>query len=153
MIAQAEQFTQLLEDYIKQRWPAFRIAYRQFNTDRNWGGKYFGQLAISVAIPQHLGPYKSYEIYDSNPAIGGFYSSDPGDVLKMRICHEVAHCCERWEYSQGRCRQDAHGPIWREHYAELRKRFLPLPDQDIQKKLYLENIREALQCEQRLSPE
>ena len=84
-----------------------------------------------------------YKSFDSDPIIGGFYTRDKHDRLRMVIVHEIAHALQYYSYKLNNFRCKPHGPAWKNLYKRLRQEFINsrLEDQVELKREYEEMIK------------
>jgi len=126
----AHLFVEDVEHTIKQKYPAFKISITKFDWSprrtRSKGGRYSKGYGISIAMKRYLNWGKDthrvyeYASYDSDPVIGGFYTSNPLDSLKMVICHEMAHALQFYMFDCGYRVEEPHGVLFKTLYKDLR---------------------------------
>jgi hypothetical protein len=134
----ARQYVHNIEEWTISRggvWKGFKLAKVELDwspgrvTSR--GGMYKSGPGINIAMNRYtsrikLDAYRVYEYksFDSDPEIGGFFTTDPQDGLKMIICHEMAHACQYYLYSVNKFRDAPHGDTFKRVYREIRQEFL-----------------------------
>ena len=141
---------------IKEIFPKFKLA----TVNLDWspkrrssrGGMYADGPGINMAM-NHLckerdgSVYRVYEYksFDSDPLIGGFYTRDKHDRLRMVIVHEIAHALQYYSYKLNKFRCKPHGPAWKNLYKRLREEFINsrLEDQTELKRDYEEMIKKT----------
>ena len=128
----AQQYIKDVEAFaIKEIFPKFKLA----SVNLDWspkrrssrGGMYADGPGINMAM-NHLckerdgNVYRVYEYksFDSDPIIGGFYTRDKHDRLRMVIVHEIAHALQYYSYKLNNFRCKPHGPL----YKRLRQEFI-----------------------------
>lgn len=95
------------------------------------GGYYKAGPGISMGLypltlcPPSL-PFRVHEYpsFDKDPVIGGIVTYDVSDRVGLITCHEMAHAAQYYAYidlKKPRCAP--HGPLFKSHYAKLRKIF------------------------------
>lgn len=145
---QAYSWVTQCEDYIRT------VHYSDFSLVRcklDWstrrrssrGGWYNGP-GINIAMhlyTRKLGLYRQYEYpsFDSDPVIGGFYSTEASHALGMVICHEMAHAVQYYRDRVLNIKIDRpHGESFKNPYRELRINILNpcLPPQEKLKQEY-----------------
>ena len=132
----AQQYIKDVEAFaIKEIFPKFKLTSIKldWSTKRrsSRGGMYADGPGINMAM-NHLckerdgGVYRVYEYksFDSDPLIGGFYTRDKHDRLRMVIVHEIAHALQYYSYKLNNFRCKPHGPAWRNFYKRLRQEFI-----------------------------
>ena len=79
-----------------------------------------------------------YKSFDSDPFIGGIYTRNKYDKLRLTILHEIGHALQYYSYRLNGFRGKPHGTTWKNFYRRLREQFLNhrLEDQAMLKKEY-----------------
>lgn len=87
-----------------------------------------------------------YASFDKDRFIGGIYTRDKYDKLRLTILHEIAHALQYYSYRINRFRCKPHGTVWKNFYLRLRNQFLNpyLEDQINLKNEYEKNIADVL---------
>lgn len=159
----AQTFVDRVEEYLQTLDPNFKLSIAKFydSTDVSisHGGLYkqgdvavYGiEIAMNFFISNKNIVHRVYEHpdYDRDKTIGGFYTSNYLDGIRMTICHEMAHAFQYFLYNRGVDREPGHGRLFRSIYRPLRKLFVNphLPPQKIVKEEYLNHIRKIELCE------
>lgn len=137
-----------IEIFFQSNYPDFKISVARFDwsptRNSSKGGLFrdgYGiDIAMSFFLNYHQVPHRIYEYssFDRDPTIGGFYTHNALDSLKMTICHEMAHAFQHFLYSQKVDRCKPHGKLFKKIYAELREKFVNpyLPNQKLAKQDY-----------------
>lgn len=144
----ARDFYKDVEISTQSAYPDFKIKVAKFSWSptrtSSRGGLFKDGYGIDIAmnffLNYHQIPHRVYEYdsFDRDPKIGGFYTHNSLDSLKMTICHEMAHALQHFLYSQGVYRCKPHGKLFKKLYTSLRERFVNpyLPDQKQAKQEY-----------------
>lgn len=110
------------------------------------GGYYADGPGINIAMHGATRGYVTGEIqrvyeyasFDNDRFIGGIYTRDKYDKLRLIILHEIAHALQYYSYRVNRFRCKPHGTVWKNFYLRLRNQFLNpyLEDQIVLKNEY-----------------
>ena len=76
-------------------------------------------MAMYWAMPNnHNNTYlfKEYASFNSDPYIGGFYSTRPEDKLEAILVHEIAHAIQFFAYKKLNISCTPHGVIFKKYY-------------------------------------
>ena len=142
---------------IKEIFPKFKLA----SVNLDWspkrrssrGGMYADGPGINMAMyplcRERDGEiYRVYEYksFDSDPYIGGFYTRDKHDRLRMVIVHEIAHALQYYSYRLNNFRCKPHGTAWKNLYKRLREEFInPRLEDQTELKQEFENIKKQIE--------
>ena len=87
-----------------------------------------------------------YKSFYSDPFIGGIYTRDKYDKLRLTILHEIGHALQYYSYRLNGFRGKPHGTTWKNFYRRLREQFLNhrLEDQTALRQEYEANIDDIL---------
>lgn len=145
----AQSFVLQVEQWVQKNvFPDFKVTAKfDWNPSRRCsrGGIYKDgpgiNMAMYWAVPNNEGAtykFSEYPSFDSDPHIGGFYSTRPEDKLEAIIVHEIAHAVQFFEYKKLNTRCKPHGPVFKKYYKMLRQHFVNpnLPNQVGLKKDY-----------------
>ena len=143
----ARQYIKDIEDWTISQggvWKGFKLTKVEFDwsphrvTSR--GGMYSSGPGINIAMQRYGSSYSSvkayrvheYKSFDKDPDIGGFFTDNKMDGLKMILCHEIAHASQFYLYKVNYFRHTPHGETFKTIYRKIRKQFLnsTLPDQE-----------------------
>jgi len=117
------------------------------------GGYYADGPGINIAmkwcIDKAEGEIKrvyEYKSFDSDPFIGGIYTRNKYDKLRLTILHEIGHALQYYSYRLNGFRGKPHGTTWKNFYRRLREQFLnhQLEDQAALKQEYESGIDDIL---------
>lgn len=117
------------------------------------GGIYADGPGISIAMKHSVyaadGEIKrvyEYKSFDSDPFIGGIYTRDKYDKLRLTILHEIGHALQYYSYRINGFRGKPHGTTWKNFYRRLREQFLNhrLEDQTLLRQEYEAGINDIL---------
>jgi len=140
------EYIQSIQDWTSSKegvWSGFKLSKIRFDWSPNRvtsrGGMYASGPGISIAMHRYgsnrlaLEAFRVYEYksFDNDPDIGGFFTRDKMDGLKMIVCHEIAHACQFYLYKKNNFRDAPHGDTFKHLYKEIRQKFLNpfLPEQ------------------------
>jgi hypothetical protein len=156
----AKDYALELESYINSRkgvWTTFKLTQIKLDwsphrvTSR--GGWYTSGPGINLAMNRYgtVSKLKAFRVYeyasfDKDPVIGGFFTKDKNDGLRMIICHEVAHAAQFFFSRMKYIRTTAHDDIFKDEYRALRSRFLnhTLPNQEETAKVFAQQASQDL---------
>lgn len=150
----ASAFIEDVESCLRAEYLGFELSVKKLDWSldrtRSQGGRYPKGYGISIKMNSYLswpeGTYRIYEYasYNNHPVIGGFYTRNPLDNLKMTICHEMAHAVQYYLYDKGSPRDSPHGTVFKTVYKSLRAKYVNpyLPDQKMARREYDAFIKE-----------
>ena len=141
-------FAREIEAWAAPRWQGFQLSYLRLdwsnNRTRSKGGMYYKGPGISIAMAKYsrrsVDAYRVYEYssFDKDPEIGGFFTDNIVDAMRMVICHEMAHACQYYDYEIKGYKDVPHGQVFKDIYRDIRNVFLNpyLPNQELVKELF-----------------
>lgn len=152
----AQAFTYKVENYLQTLNSRFKLSVAKFYYSPDIrvshggfyrqadGEGYLIEIAMNFFISNKNTTHRVYEhpSYDSDKIIGGFYTSDYIDGIKMTICHEMAHAFQHFLYNRGFVRESGHGELFKSIYRPLRELFVnhSLPDQCEAESVYKQHL-------------
>lgn len=129
----AYQWVTLCENFIQQWHDDFSLVRCKLDWStrrRSSRGGWYNGPGINIAMALHThknGIYRQYEYpsFDSDPEIGGFYSTCTNHSLGMVVCHEMAHAVQFYRHRILDIEMDRpHGNSFKTPYRALRKAIL-----------------------------
>ena len=117
------------------------------------GGMYADGPGISIGMYWCTRTYAEGEIqrvfeyasFDKDRFIGGIYTRDKYDKLRLTILHEIAHALQYYSYRVNSFRCKPHGTVWKNFYLRLRNQFLnPYLEDQIELRNEYEKIKEQI---------
>jgi len=140
-------FINEVEAWIQQEvYPKFKLSGGKrldWSTKRTHsrGGMYADGPGISIGMYWCTKSFAEGEIhrvfeyasFDKDRFIGGIYTRDKYDKLRLTILHEIAHALQYYSYRINGFRCKPHGTVWKNFYLRLRNQFLnPFLDDQIE---------------------